>query len=379
MTDINETLTELRGTLALSAEERSHMRANLERLSNEVRATPLPSPYFSYFMRPAPAFAFALALLLVVGGTASASANGALPGDALYPLKVNVNERVERALALSSEDKAYVDVRHAEERLSEIELLAAKGSVNQEVATEAATKVMSAIDAANSTVGSLEEGGDEGGAGDLRAHIASALLAHADILDAQAEQLPDAAQQTLRALSVAAAVSADDASDEDEREIAREDSENPAATADREESAKSRITALTKAIAAADMIPDETRDELMAELASIQNGLADAEAMSADGDYRSAEDEYTTLERRAYRALAALTVAERISDRTGKEVVLTIDSGGDDDAAATVPTLMKAAALAPQATTERSHRHERPLQFFLRDREDNSGKGSSDD
>ncbi len=387
MNDITETLTELRGTLMLTAEERTRMRADLARLAADVRPTALPSPYFSYFMRPSPAFAMALALVLIVGGTASASANGALPGDALYSLKVHVNENFERALALSPEAKAYIDVKHAEERLSEVELLAAKGSVDEHVATKAAAEVTDAIGAASVAAGSLDERGDVSGADGLRAHIASALLAHADILDAQAEELPDGAQQTLRALSVAAAVTADDASSDDGNPslalAAPVRNERTAGELDgRADAVRDRIDALTKAIADADGIPEETHDELMAELASIETGYREAEASRGSGDLDAAAEDYTVLERRAYRALSALALAERIGEKTGKEVLLTIDSGDEDGSSEAAPVLMKAAAFAASAsatTTERAHRHERPLQFLVRDRSDSRGKGSSED
>ncbi|HRH24649.1 MAG TPA: hypothetical protein PK109_03635, partial [Candidatus Paceibacterota bacterium] len=95
-------------------------------------------------------------------------------------------------------------------------------------------------------------------------------------------------------------------------------------------------------------------------------------------------DEYRSIERRAYRAYAALTSARRITETTGKEVIIAVNA--DDvrpevvaDATVTTeaaPMLMKAATLMTEATTststemKRSNRMERALQFWVHDRTD---------
>ena len=92
-------------------------------MTNKVK-----TPYFSYF-----SFNFTwhekrfvpIAVILIVvifGGTAFA-ANGALPGDVLYSMKVNVNEKVESWGALSPNALARFEAVKAERRLKEIEML----------------------------------------------------------------------------------------------------------------------------------------------------------------------------------------------------------------------------------------------------------------
>ncbi len=75
-------------------------------------------------------------IMLLVGGSVSFAAQGSLPGDALYGVKVNFNERVEGALSMSGEAKANLEAHLAERRLIEAEKLASKGELNSEIESE---------------------------------------------------------------------------------------------------------------------------------------------------------------------------------------------------------------------------------------------------
>src|SRR3989344_2093774 len=89
----------------LTEEERSAMRQTLfaamaahplpERFSGaprrslwRVMVTPL---YLKYLLHPMP---IAILILILLSGGAAAAAEGALPGQALYPVKVEINEAV---------------------------------------------------------------------------------------------------------------------------------------------------------------------------------------------------------------------------------------------------------------------------------------------
>lgn len=69
-----------------------------------------------------------LALLFVlagmISGTLSFQAYDALPGDALYPYKVTVNERTQELLAFSDTEKAKQHIHMVEKRLEEARELA---------------------------------------------------------------------------------------------------------------------------------------------------------------------------------------------------------------------------------------------------------------
>jgi len=66
---------------------------------------------------------FFVAVVLLIGGV-SLIAEGSLPGDLTYPIKIQVTERVLDAVEVSSEDQMSWDVSKAERRQEEIEMLA---------------------------------------------------------------------------------------------------------------------------------------------------------------------------------------------------------------------------------------------------------------
>jgi hypothetical protein len=352
------------------------MRAALEERTHAVSsyATPTASPYsyFSFFMQPAGALSFAVAFLMITLGSTTTFANGALPGDALYSVKTQINEKVERTLASTALAKADIDIKHAEERLAEVELLAARGNTDALISEAAAQDVAEKITAANDTALMLFEQGDEAAAAGIHARIASRLMAHADILDAQAETLDVESQQTLRALSVAVAV----ATNESDESSGTSDSFAQVIAENSKESAKSQIEDLTKALGDDD-VPGETHDQLLQELANVTQAYVAADEQLSEEDYQGAADKYRSIEQRTYRALAILSSARRITESTGKEVFVTLDANsGNNVAEESAPVMMKGAATATTmmiavdakvAAPRSSHRHERPLQFDVRE------------
>jgi hypothetical protein len=77
-----------------------------------------------------PFIAIAIAAVLAIGGGASVAANSSLPGDALYPFKIGVNEKVESALSFSDEARAEENLEAIAERRSEAEKLRAEGKLD---------------------------------------------------------------------------------------------------------------------------------------------------------------------------------------------------------------------------------------------------------
>jgi hypothetical protein len=127
MKSFKEHIEEEQG-LRLTHEEKGFLRASLE---VHMQAHPLArvkSPWMQW--RHISQFALApLALLLVCTGTAYA-AQGALPGDLLYPLKINVTEQVEVALATTPAAQVAVQTKLAAERVSEAQTLADQGKLD---------------------------------------------------------------------------------------------------------------------------------------------------------------------------------------------------------------------------------------------------------
>ncbi|KKT87345.1 MAG: hypothetical protein UW86_C0004G0036 [Microgenomates group bacterium GW2011_GWA1_Microgenomates_45_10] len=73
-----------------------------------------------------------LALVLTFSGGTALAANGTLPGDFLYPVKINFNEKVRGALAFSDEAEAEFQAELATRRLEELQRLTVSGDEDTE-------------------------------------------------------------------------------------------------------------------------------------------------------------------------------------------------------------------------------------------------------
>lgn len=125
----------------LSATEKAEMKSVLLRhvkanpAQNEIlltRAT--PSPFFSiYNFRNKKTLPILVIAGLLMGSSVSFAAENTVPGDVLYPIKIQVNERVLGAVAVTPKAQAAWDVRLVERRLEEVERIAVTPGVLLEV------------------------------------------------------------------------------------------------------------------------------------------------------------------------------------------------------------------------------------------------------
>lgn len=105
--------------------------------------------------------AAAASVLLLIGGTqATFAAEGALPGDILYPVKVVIAEPVALAFSASGEEKATLSARLATRRVEEATSLSQKGKLNEKKAEELARRFESHIDTIASEADALEAKGE---------------------------------------------------------------------------------------------------------------------------------------------------------------------------------------------------------------------------
>lgn len=124
--DIAQALKALQ-EVQLSAAEKARVRSELAALTSMKQYTPQRTYVFTYLARPLPMFAAAL-IIFLSGGT-SIAANGALPGDTLYPIKVRVNEELRGVLTVSPQNKAQWAIERAERRIDEAAHLALKDAL----------------------------------------------------------------------------------------------------------------------------------------------------------------------------------------------------------------------------------------------------------
>ncbi len=169
--------------------ERSLMKERLLAEMHGLTPSPFatPSPYFSFVMpawpvgRPRVMVPALVLVLIVVGGGAAYAAEGALPGDLLYPVKVNINEPVRSALAFSDESKADVHAALAVRRMQEAETLAADGQLTVAAKAELATNFDAQASEVQRIAAVVEEK-DPVAAADISARFASNVAAHGAVI-----------------------------------------------------------------------------------------------------------------------------------------------------------------------------------------------------
>ena len=155
----------------LTTEEKNVMRQTLMqfarqnpvvRTSQARKSRGIPSPYS--FMRKARGFKAVTATViggLLIGGTVSFAAEGVLPGNVLYPVKTQVNERVRGLVAVTPQAKAGWDIALVERRLSEMKEVGMLESVPPETKEVARENVMKYTERAQKRITELDDNDDE--------------------------------------------------------------------------------------------------------------------------------------------------------------------------------------------------------------------------
>ncbi|MDP3962935.1 MAG: hypothetical protein Q8Q39_00350 [bacterium] len=127
-------------------------------------------------------------LALLISGSTSFAAEGSLPGDALYPVKIHVNEEVRGWLAASAEAQSQWESRRVERRLQEAEQLAAKGRLSAETEVQVASNFDAHADRVQERIEKFETDEDFEATVDLSAKFETSLRAHEKILERLAER-----------------------------------------------------------------------------------------------------------------------------------------------------------------------------------------------
>ncbi|MDB5264682.1 MAG: hypothetical protein JWN64_253 [Parcubacteria group bacterium] len=127
-----------------------------------------------------------LLVVLLVGSSATFAAEKAVPGDALYSLKVGVNEPFTLALANTPEERAHALAKRADRRIEEALALAEEGKLDEEKATYLAAQFSEHVDASVTEANKAEETGGDGASIAVRAELEQHLLARAEDLHALA-------------------------------------------------------------------------------------------------------------------------------------------------------------------------------------------------
>lgn len=177
----------LRG-ISLTDAERDEMRGNIRRfmVAHPIRDhVPLWERIFgtgfsnSLAIRPAMA---GLLIFFVVGTGTSYVAADALPGDFLYPVKINVNEKIASALAVTAEAKASHTADLAIRRLEEAESLAAEGRLTGQTRADIETRFKEHAEAFEQHVAVVAEKDQIEAIAEVQSDLEASLNAHATVL-----------------------------------------------------------------------------------------------------------------------------------------------------------------------------------------------------
>lgn len=191
--------------IKLSEKEKENLRYRISEFVsfNPIRGknpTIRKSFYFSVFTlrNLSKGLAMVLVAILVVGGTGvSYASTDSLPGDKLYTVKVNVNEKIEEKLAFTTEAKVVVQTQKVERRLTEVQKLAETKRLSPEKKEIVKQNLEKNISSVTKTIETLKEEGKTEKALDVVAMVTPVLEAHKEVLVEKNKQEKEEADSTI--------------------------------------------------------------------------------------------------------------------------------------------------------------------------------------
>ena len=163
---------------------------------DHVRSAYIAQPIFGYgyFWQSLRFAATGVAGVALAATGISYAAENALPGDMLYPVKIEVSERVRMWVALSEEAEAEWSVARTTRRLEELERLATGGDLNDTLGEEIVIRLEQNTEEASKAIVSLKK--DQMSiAADTSSRLESSLRVHERMLAQVAEERADMSSQ----------------------------------------------------------------------------------------------------------------------------------------------------------------------------------------
>ncbi len=324
--------------VSLTADEKSVGRAMLHSFMM-LRPMRVHVGRFSFarMMKSAAVSATTLGLLLSAAGV-SYAAEGTVPGDTLYPVKVNVNEEVRAAFMTSAKDRADWEAVRAERRLAEAETLASRGHLSAAASTELSARFRIHAENTKRHMAELRDLEDTDGAADVSAHLEGELRAHKKILAVLHDEPVDIGDDnhqndTKTALAtVVAAVDIETTAVIDDRIRVEDVAAKKQIRVGARKNVDERRVAAERKIAQARVILDMKRVSLGVDAAAqAESRLLVAEGFVADGDVKvTANDSAAafTLYLKAQRTAQEATLLIRAKD--GLKIKIDLGDGDDD-------------------------------------------------
>lgn len=177
----------------LLPEEKELVRQNI---LNRMRSSYITQSVFAsgYFWQSLRFTAAGFAAIVLVATGVSYAAENALPGDVLYPIKVEVIERVRTWVALSQEAEAEWSIARTTRRLEELERLVAAGELNDMLGEEIVIRLEQNTEEASKAIVSLKKD-QMSVAADTSSRLESSLRVHERMLVQVAEERADMSSQ----------------------------------------------------------------------------------------------------------------------------------------------------------------------------------------
>lgn len=169
---IREMNSTVRANSTIRREERGMSLWNLLATSNFIS---------NYTKKSMPIFA-SLVIAIMLGGGVSFAAENSLPGDTLYPVKVDVNEEVRGAFTFGAEAKAEWETRLAERRLEEAEQLTSEGRMNAETQANIEENFEAHSERVSERIAKFQAETNVTAAADVTSKFETSLRAHEQIL-----------------------------------------------------------------------------------------------------------------------------------------------------------------------------------------------------
>ncbi|MBI2023630.1 hypothetical protein HYT01_03655 [Candidatus Giovannonibacteria bacterium] len=340
--DIKKIIEEAK-KIALLPEEKKRMRTELSlfiernpvrnpgeaRLISHVRSLFLPGTLMANLQT----MAIALIIALLIGGGTSFAAQSALPGDILYPIKVNVNEEVRGWTALTAEAQTEWDVQRIERRLSEAEELSAEGKLNAETRSEIETQFEKHAEKFKKHSSKIESKKNASAALEAHSEFEGSLRAHETVLERLAEKDgpdTDAILAKVRArLSIASKNRANA-----EAEITSEGHGNF------KEAANGKMKAAEKKLTEAKNFVENSKDSVSANVSAdaeaklklSQEAFADGKAKLEAGSYGEAFSTFQESMRLAQQAKLTFVAEKDLKEHEDSD---TEEENDDDNATST--------------------------------------------
>ncbi len=174
--------------VSLSMEEKSALKNQILLKMDQ----PIPSPYqdsFSIIQRTRiifgffrPAYGVALLLVFILGGGVSFAAEGALPGNFLYPIKVEINEKVAGIFTIGNLKKAERESELIDKRLQEVKILASQGELSDEKIKIVEDQISTHAKNSKNHIVALEDEKNFEGALQVQAKLESSLTVNEKII-----------------------------------------------------------------------------------------------------------------------------------------------------------------------------------------------------